>query len=71
MMAQLAAVPTWHPSREDLEREHRMADILLEMHHEPDSEKARKLFHQYQELHEQRSPEYIEHLERRRGLFRG
>ncbi len=68
MRANLHAVPSYRPTPADIEREYRMTEILRLMKETRNREAKRAWWREYQQLHEQRPIEYVEYLERKRGL---
>ena len=61
----------FNPSESDIKREQEMNRLLLLMNRATSKAAKRSLFRKYQKLHQQRPPEYVEALERERGLWRG
>lgn len=69
-MKNLSIVPDWKPSNADLWIEFQLTHLMTEIHQETNKERLTLLWGRYRELHAQRSPEYVEYLERKKGIHR-
>jgi hypothetical protein len=59
---------TYEVTAEDMARENRMTELLDHFHKTKDLPQKQQLFTEYTELHFQRSPAFVRHMEIIKGL---
>ncbi len=68
-MPKLAAV-RYKPTMDDHIHENKLRMALSAYHMNTDPSKRDELWKRYTDLHAKRSPEFVRHMEQRRGIYR-